>query len=136
MNCDACGERLIEWLDGVRAPEVEGHLAGCGSCRGLFETARSTAETLRSAPVPEPRGRWEDVLRRMDRPRRRWWPAAAAAAAVAAAGLLAIPRRDEAPPKRLRIEVVEAGDRIEPGKADAVMDSLEDGTVADLGGPR
>ncbi len=124
MTCSACEERLLDWLDGSREPMVEEHLAACAPCRGLFESARSTAETLRSAPAVVPR----------IRPRLRWrWPAAAAAVAViAGAGFLAT-RRDESPPKRLRIQVVDAANRVEPGHVDAVLDSIEGGPLADRG---
>ena len=139
MNCDLCRERMIDWIDGIPDPDVDGHLAACPECRSMFETARSNAETLGAAREPAPRGTWEDLLRRMERPRVGWgWPAAAAAAAAVVVTGFLVTRREEPPPKRLRIEVVDATNRVEPAQVDDVLDSLEGAPIANAngGGPR
>lgn len=129
MNCETCRERLVDWLEEGSDPAVRDHLAACRDCRALFDSAESAAQTLETATAPKPRSTWKDLAARL-RPepvKRRRWPygiAAAAAAVVLAIQLFAGGASSE-PPRRLKIEVVDAEKRVESSEMDAVLDSME-----------
>lgn len=58
MRCDEVQTLLIEAADGGLAGPlqagVEGHLAGCGTCRAEAEALRELLRTAAAVPVPEP----------------------------------------------------------------------------------
>ncbi|MHC4606993.1 MAG: anti-sigma factor family protein [Planctomycetota bacterium] len=151
MTCDSVRDLLVEYLDaGLTADQqagVDAHMAECADCRALFESARSTVQTLRDAPQVRPaEGGWSRLSARMDEtPRVRgipaWIGAAAAAALLAAAGFLLWQNGE--PPRNLDIEVVDmdedqaatdilathaASSPLVPTSADAIIESLEEET--------
>jgi len=58
MRCDEVQALLIEAADeslaGALQAEVEGHLAGCGTCRAEAAALRVLLRTAAADPVPEP----------------------------------------------------------------------------------
>lgn len=130
MNCDTCRDRLVDWLEEGADPEVRDHLASCAGCKALFDSAESAAQTLEAATAPRPRSTWNDLVRRMEpAPKiRRRWPygiAAAAALVVAVIGIFASPGGNDRPPRKLRIQVVDAQSRVSSSDVDAVLEELE-----------
>ncbi len=107
MRCDEVQALLIEAADGgLAAPlhaEVEGHLAGCDTCRAEAAALRELLRTAAADPVPEPSAPYwataqEELARRLGLgqsaafrltrllPLRPWALAGAAAAFLAGRG--------------------------------------------------
>ena len=98
MNCDEALERLSEELDGALTEqehtELQAHLAGCASCRAVFEAMQSVDALLPETALEPPAALHDTVMRevRADAERRkqkkRWVPVAVLGAAAAAAFLM------------------------------------------------
>ena len=91
MNCELSRERLQEQIDGTLDPvlerELEGHLAGCASCRGFAADLGAIADAAAALPPIEvPERVWLQLAGR-------WRAENPAPAAGAAAPAPAAPRR-------------------------------------------
>jgi hypothetical protein len=56
MKCEEIREMMPDLASGLMgmAPEIEGHLAGCGACAGKMEEFRQTMALLDEWQAPEP----------------------------------------------------------------------------------
>lgn len=83
MNCDQYDDLLGDYVDGIRHPEFERHLAACARCQALvadLTSIRRTAATLEEQ-LPPPR-LWARIAASLEeKPRRSiaWMPVAVAA---------------------------------------------------------
>jgi hypothetical protein len=86
MNCERYDDLLNDYVDGLRNPEFERHLATCARCQALvadFTSIRRTASTLEER-VPPPR-LWARISSSIEE-KPRWfstWVPVAAAASLA-----------------------------------------------------
>ncbi len=57
LNCDSLLGSLSQYIDGELNPElcqeIEKHLAGCGNCRVVFNTAKRTIDLVQT-PAEKP----------------------------------------------------------------------------------
>lgn len=70
MECDACRNKLLEYLDGDLTGAVRGqfeaHLTECAACRKELQSVQETLALVARMPVPEPSETfWQQYLREL-----------------------------------------------------------------------